>query len=269
MNAYDVALAFLDEDVETVPLNRYKRPLLKFSYVPITREFVVANADLYYRAPMLAVLCRGLWCIDIDIDILFSKNGFESIKGIPEYDEFLINASETWVQKTPSGGMHYVFRKKSNITYGQKIDYLPSVDIKAHHNNYFVLGGSVSNKGKYELNGKEPTFYHGELEEHIFKTEGNYENQVMQKYSARSALEKYGFEHLIREPKGQGLGRQAYDRIIKGTSTSRNEDLYKAFSYAKACNVTIEPLKAVIGTVKGKDEFTEREFYATMKSAFK
>ncbi len=262
-------MMFFNDGIETIPLNNMKRPLLSFADVPITKEFIEASHYDYAPAPMLGVLCRGLWCIDIDVADDGTETGFESLKAIPEYNEFLTNASKTWAQKTPSGGMHYIFKKLDGIEYGQKINYLPSVDIKAHVNNFFVLGGSISNKGRYVMNGKEPIYYEGELENKIFSTRGNYEQQKLQQYSVSNVLTDYDFSHLKNTPNGQGLGRQAYERIVNGTSTARNDDLYKAFSYAKTCNVDIEPLKVIIGTRKDGDVFTQREFDATLESAFK
>ena len=269
MNTLEAALGFLDVGIETVPLNQYKRPLMRFKDLPITREVIESKANLYLTAPMLAVLCRGVWCIDIDRNHGDELDGFVSLKGISEYQEIVHNASQTWGQKTPSGGRHIIFKKHNGIEYRQKIGYLDGIDIKAHHNNYFVLGGSVGAKGKYELNGKEPIVYQGEFEQRVFSSSGSYEEQTLEKYSARYILKDYDFSHLDTRRTGEGKGKQAYERIVKGQSFNRNEDLFKACSYARACNVSIDPLKVLIGDVKGHDEFTESEFYATVKSAFR
>lgn len=157
----------------------------------------------------------------------------------------------------------------TGLNTAKKIGYLDGIDIKAHHNNYFVLGGSVGAKGKYELNGKEPIVYQGEFEQRVFSSSGSYEEQTLEKYSARYILKDYDFSHLDTRRTGEGKGKQAYERIVKGQSFNRNEDLFKACSYARACNVSIDPLKVLIGDVKGHDEFTESEFYATVKSAFR
>ena len=53
----------------------------------------------------------------------------------------------------------------------------------------------------------------------------------------------------MRGGKG-GEGKQAYQRIVNGESEYRNNDLYKAASYARQCNVDIEPLRILIGDNK-------------------
>lgn len=269
MNTLDCALMLLDEGIETIPLDKYKNPLMKFKNLPMTKELITDNNWRYHKAPMLAVLCRGVWCIDIDINHGDGKDGFESIKSIEEYAEIVANANKTWVQRTPSGGMHLVFKKRDGIPYGQKIDYLKGVDIKAHQNNYFVLGGSVGAKGKYTLNGKEPILYQGKFEQMIFDKQGNYEEQKLSKYSTRNVLKNYDFSYLDSHQTGQGKGKEAYERIVNGQSVSRNDDLFKACSYARACGVSIEPLRVLIGDIKNGDIFTESEFTATLNSAFR
>ncbi|HCZ3216196.1 TPA: DNA primase, partial [Staphylococcus aureus] len=47
----------------------------------------------------------------------------------------------------------------------------------------------------------------------------------------------------------------------------RNNDLFKAVSYAIQCNVDIEPLRVLIGDNKNGDVFTERDWEATVRSA--
>ena len=47
---------------------------------------------------------------------------------------------------------------------------------------------------------------------------------------------------------------------MNGESSERNSDLYLAASYAKQCNIDIEPLKVLIGDVKNGDEFKHSEW---------
>lgn len=73
------------------------------------------------------------------------------------------------------------------------------------------------------------------------------------------------FEHL---PTGKGgKGKQAFNRIINGTSEYRNDDLYKAVSYANQYNIDIDPLRVLIGDNKNGDVITERQWEATVRSA--
>lgn len=262
MNGYELAIELSEYGLQVIPLDKQKKPIVSFKDKTIDQEFINRNIESYSKVSALGMLTRGVWCIDID---LHGVNGFESLKRNPYYDELVENAKNTLVQSTPSGGKHIIFKKRNGIEYSQKIGYLDGVDIKAHYNNYFVFGGSVTKKGKYEItNLFEPNFYDGEFENHIFSIRGNFEEQKFNKYSVAATLVNYDFSHLTGSG---GLGKKAYERIIKGESIERNNDLYLASSYAKQCGKPIEPLKKLIGSVKNGDVFTESEWIATVESA--
>lgn len=265
MTGYHVAKYLLKKNIQVIPLNQYKKPSVTFADIDVTDEFIEYHSIIYHQAHVLGVLTRGLWCIDIDVDHQEGSNGLESLKMIPFYAEVVANAQNTLVQTTPSGGKHIIFKKRGGIEYGQKIDYLPSVDIKAHDNNYFVLANSQTRKGIYKHNKKDVTEYNGEFENRIFSKRGNYTQQVLEPYSMKRVLSDHNFDHL-GSGKG-GLGKQAYQRIVNGESEYRNDDLYKAVSYAKQCNLDIEPLRILIGDNKNGDVITEREWEATVRSA--
>ncbi|MCE5013270.1 bifunctional DNA primase/polymerase [Staphylococcus warneri] len=265
MTGYHVAKHLLKKNIEVIPLNNYKKPTVAFADIDITDEFIEYHSNQYHQTNVLGVLTRGVWCIDIDVDHEDGKNGFDSLKQIPYYDELVANAQNTLVQTTASGGKHIVFKKNDNIEYGQKLAYLPSVDIKAHHNNYFVLAGSRTAKGLYKHNGVNVSVYQGEFEKRIFSKAGNYTQQVLEPYSIKRALPNYSFSH-VRGGKG-GEGKRAYQRIIDGQSECRNDDLYKAVSYAVQYNVDIEPLRVLIGDNKSGDVISEKEWEATVRSA--
>ncbi|AMB94415.1 bifunctional DNA primase/polymerase [Aerococcus sanguinicola] len=267
MNGYECALSLLQTGIQVIPMIE-KMPMLKFANVPITEGFINYHASKYKQAQGLAVLCRGVWCVDFDTPKTYSeKHGLEAIKLIPYYDEFVANAKKTWQQTTPSGGSHVIFRKNEGINYSQHIGYLENVDIKAHDNNYFMLDGSKTNNGRYQSNKVAPICYKGDFEKRIFSRSGNYEQQTMDKYSAKNVLKNYDFSYIPSRRTGDGEGKRAYERIINGTSIMRNNDLFKAVSYAKTCKQPIEPLKCVIGTVKNGDEFTAKAWEATVNSA--
>ncbi len=269
MDGLYYAKELLKAGVPTIPLSANKTPTIKFANATIDVAFIDSNAESYESASGLGVLTRKWWCIDVDRNHADGVDGFESIKTTPFIDEIAEIASQTMRQETPSGGLHLIFEKRKGVTYSQKIGYLPGVDIKANDNNYFVLAGSKSHSGEYTSNDKLPIPYAGEFEGRIFGSPGNYREQIMNKYSVKQSLSSYDFSHLPM-PKGKGgRGKQAYERIINGTSEDRNNDLFLAVSYAKACNVEIEPLRAIIGTVKGRDVFTESEFNKTAESALK
>lgn len=264
---YQRALDLLEKKIQTIPLNN-KRPTLSFKYVKeITADFIENEAQRYTNATGLGALCRGLWCIDIDNN--GNKSGITSLQDTPYFDELDHDNDTTLIQATPSGGAHMVFKKREGINYRQKIGYLPLVDIKAHDNNYFVLYGSVINGNEYKSNGLEPQFYQGDFEKRIFGSQGSYADQENDKYLIRNVLSDYDFTPLHpHNSKGKGKGQQAYERITNGTSNFRNDDLFKAVSYALTCAIPISPLRAVIGTVNSEgDLFTEEEFNKTVESA--
>lgn len=266
MSAYDVAIALLDVDIQVIPLNKYKKPSTSFKDAIIDKDYIDHHKEFYLRTRVLGVLTRGVWCIDIDIDHKENENGFDSLKSIPFYEEIKRNIDNTLVQTTASGGKHIIFKKRDGINYSQKIDYLPSVDIKAHDNNYFVLAGSVTDKGKYTNNGSKPIVYDGDFEKRIFSKSGNYKDQTLDRFKVKNVLPNYDTSHLKHTGKG-GLGKQAYKRIIDGQSSTRNDDLFRAVSYALTCNVDIEPLRVLIGDNKNGDIFTESMWEATVQSA--
>lgn len=204
MTGYHVANHLLRKNIEVIPLNNHKKPTVSFADKDITDEFIEYHSNIYRQTNVLGVLTRGVWCIDIDVDREDGKNGFESIKQIPYYHELVTNAQNTLVQTTASGGKHIIFKKHDNIEYGQKIGYLPSVDIKAHPNNYFVLAGSRTDKGIYTHNGVNVTEYQGEFEKRIFSKAGNYTQQVLEPYSIRRALFNYSFSHVRSGKGGEG-----------------------------------------------------------------
>lgn len=265
MTGYHVAKQLLKKNIEVIPLNKYKTPTVSFADKDVTDEFIEYHSYKYHQTNVLGVLTRKVWCIDIDIDHTDGENGFKSIKDIPYYDEIVSNAQDTLVQTTASGGKHIIFYKRNGINYGQKIGYLPGVDIKAHNNSYFVLAGSQTDKGKYKHNGIKPKMYQGEFEHRIFSKQGNYMQQTLEPYSIKNMLPNQSFAH-VRGGKG-GEGKRAYQRIIDGQSEYRNDDLYKAVSYARQCNVDIEPLRILIGDNKNGDVITERQWEATVRSA--
>lgn len=269
MNGYDYALKLLELNIECVPLNEFKVPRISFKDIVIDQSFIEDNKQVYQSSQCFGALTRDIWCIDIDRNHVDGENGYDSLVTIPFYQELNENAVKTMIQSTPSGGMHIIFKKQDDVTYQQKIGYLPGVDIKANYNNYFVIAGSVTSKGTYTSNKLAPMYYHGDFEKRIFEKRGTFREQIMDKYSVKNTFPNYDFSYL-KPTKGEGgLGKQAYQRIIDGTSIERNNDLYRAVSYAKTCGIDIEPLRILINDHKGNDRFTELEFEKTVESALR
>lgn len=274
MSRLQEAERLLELGIQTVPLDGKKRPTVAYKDIEVTKQFIEDNKKAYSQTTSLGALCRGIWCIDIDVNHTEGVNGFESLEYLPFDEELKQNMAQTMVQRTPSGGKHVIFVKRDGIDYKQKINYVPGVDIKANYNNTFTVAGSVTTKGVYKLDEfksdkskSDITPYEGDFEQRIFSGRGNYSQQVTDKYSMANVLDDYDFSHLSSNKKGEGLGKKAYDRIVDGNSGDRNNDLFLAVSYAVQCNISVEPLKVLIGDDKGGDIFTQSEWKATEKSA--
>ena len=217
---------------QTIPLSG-KRPTVAFKDITITNSFIDDNREAYNDAEALALLCRGLWAIDID------NHTGDGLKSLREAHPEVLQV-DTLKQFTKSGGLHIIFKKVKGIEYSQKIGWLDNVDIKAHDNNYIVLYSDNNNRDIVEYN---------ELNAQLF--------------TSRKAKEIYRGSQVF---KGSGKGVEAYKDIIEGNTLQggRNNTLYKAMSYAIDYNVDIEPLKRIIDST-----FTESEFNSVLKGILK
>lgn len=274
------ALAFLKKGYQVIPLSRRTgSPVIKFKDIPITEELIKSinwsNCDY-------ALLMRGVWAIDIDthgmdpitaqglkfllksqkadlFTILstdqnnFGLDGYSSILRSEYKEEFIQNFKNTFFELTDSGGMHVLFKKREGIPYSQKIGPLPGIDIKANENNYVKIFPS---KGREVLQAvKSLPVYEGEFEKEIFKPKP----KIVTNYFQQSLPTIQG--------NGNHEGRDAYNRILEGTWMNRNDDLFKAACWAIESGTDLEPLSVLIGSVKGRDEFTREEFERTIESA--
>lgn len=274
------ALAFLKKGYQVIPLSKKTgSPVIKFKDIPITEELIRStnwnNCDY-------AILMRGVWAIDVDthsMDPILAKglrfllksqkadlfsflstdqnnhglDGYSSILRSEYKDEFIRNFKNTFLELTDSGGMHILFKKREDIPYSQKIGVLPGVDIKANENNYVKIFPS---DGREVLQAvKNLPLYEGRFEKEVFKPKP----EIVTNY----------FQQSLPTIQGNGSheGRDAYNRILEGAWMNRNDDLFKAACWAIESGTDIEPLSVLIGSVKGRDEFTREEFERTIESA--
>lgn len=275
---HTTALSFLKKGYQVIPLSKETgRPIIKFADIEITEDII---KSINWRNCDYALLMRGMWCIDIDthamdeqlaqalkrtielcgIEILSVigtdqyDNGLDGYSSIIKHemkDELIKNFKNTFHEITSSGGLHVLFKKRDDIQYSQKIDLIKGVDIKAHPNNFVKIFPS---DGRKVLNAvKELPYYDGEFEQTIF--------------APPKIITNYFSESVVRGTKGNHEGRMAYDRIISGTSNSRNADLFKAACWAMENGYSIDELYCVVGTIKKNDVFTQTEFDLTMESA--
>jgi hypothetical protein len=76
----------------------------------------------------------------LDIDVKNDQNGFDTLKLLN------LDLPKTWWQATPSGGMHFFYKYDANRETGNKVKFLPGLDLRS-------TGGWC---GLYNLNTDEP-----------------------------------------------------------------------------------------------------------------
>lgn len=286
-NFKTVARKFHEKGYQCIPvLKDKKQPSYKFAGINIT-ESVINQWD--WKDKQIAMLARDVWFVDIDTHNLSPEIKGEIRKGLIDkgldyiyqlpyedmnfegystlykslyFEEIMTNAKESYVEVTKTGGLHIIFKKKSSssLTYQQKIDVFKEsfgsgVDIKANDNNYCIISPS---EGYVPVIPKEPCEYQGKLEEHLFDNTAQKQREI-----AQAMFPEYTKSHA-----DSPNGNLAYQRIVEGTSTARNNDLFIACCYAFQHDISIEPLTVLINTENTQgDVFTREEFLHTAKSA--
>ncbi|MFD2252819.1 hypothetical protein ACFSJM_00425 [Lactococcus formosensis subsp. bovis] len=286
-NFKKVARKLYEKGYQCIPvLKDRKQPSYKFAGIDIT-ESVIEQWD--WQNKQIAMLARGVWFIDVDthnlspelkeeirkglidkgLDYIYQLpykdtnfEGYSTLYKSPYFEEVMTNAKTSYVEVTKTGGLHIIFKKKSSssLTYQQKIDVFKDsfgfgVDIKANDNNYCIISPS---EGYVPVIQKEPCEYQGKLEDHLF------DNTVQKQREIAQAM----FPEYTKSRTSFPNGNLAYQRIVAGTSTARNNDLFIACCYAFQHGISIEPLTVLIDTENTQgDVFTRKEFIHTAKSA--
>lgn len=135
-----------------IPLEpRGKKPIRKFKGTEFSTTELM---DHIKQGGNLGLLAQPNFIfIDIDTKEAHADDGFSNFtkwltdNGLDPEKIF----NETTVQKTPSGGLHLIFRRPENFHLSQNIGFLPGVDIKASKNNYIVFSPSVINGKHYKI----------------------------------------------------------------------------------------------------------------------
>lgn len=92
--------------------------------------------------------------IFIDVDTK-EAHGHDGLRNFVQWlaqnhiDPNVVN--NTLSQKTPSGGIHFIFLQPDDMPFKQDINFLEGVDIKASVNNYIVIAPSRVNGGAYKF----------------------------------------------------------------------------------------------------------------------
>lgn len=133
------AITYAEHGFSVIPIIN-KRPLIKFANRPaLTKDEIAA---IWTRYPTAAIALKTDRFLVIDVDHHESGDGMESVKAL-HHDEWF---KDTLCERTHSGGFHFYFCKPAKEKITQNIGFLPSVDIKAHDNNYIVVAPSPGYK---------------------------------------------------------------------------------------------------------------------------
>jgi hypothetical protein len=131
----DWAIKYAEHGFSVIPINKDKRPLIKFADKPPLTVEQIKQIWAKYPNTNIALKTDKFFVIDVDRHTV-GVDGLNSIKG-------------TLTEKTANNGYHFFFLKPNNITLSQNIGFLPSVDLKEHPNNYVVVSPSVLNGNPY------------------------------------------------------------------------------------------------------------------------
>ncbi len=154
MNQKTLIRTVLPENTNYLPIHQEKKiPIYPFAgYIDKKKTEISPelfekqrkeNNALAYNCKNYGVRCFNLICVDCD---MYKGNGHEDIP--------FENCKNTLVQKTGSGGKHYIYLRDERMQNWKPdtdiIDGL-SWDIKIGKNSYFMGAGSTNKKGKYEI----------------------------------------------------------------------------------------------------------------------
>ena len=151
----DAALAYASKGFGVIPISASsKRPLIKFADLPNLTAEQIKQIWTKWPDANLALRTQRFFVVDVDShkDKETGKTGMQSIKDL-HHDEWFAN---TLCEKTAHGGYHFYFAKPAKVEIKQNIGWLPSVDIKAHVNNYVVCSPSVIDGKPYEFINHRP-----------------------------------------------------------------------------------------------------------------
>lgn len=154
-NLVNYALSYAEHGFSVIPIGSNKRPLIKFADKPPLTNTEIRDLWKKYPTANIALKTDKFFVIDVDRHG-GEVDGMESIKKL-DHDEWF---KDTLTERTAHNGFHFFFTKPKKIQIQQNIGFLPSVDLKAHENNYVVVAPSMLGDKQYKwLNSesmKEP-----------------------------------------------------------------------------------------------------------------
>lgn len=189
-NLVNYALNYAKHGFSVIPVGLDKKPLIKFADKPaMTPEEI---KKFWKFNPLAQIALRTDKFLVIDVDRHGGEvDGLKSINELHHKEWFLNTLTET----TAHGGIHFYFQKPKNITITQRVGLLPSVDLKAHKNNYVVCCPS---RGYKWVNHKPmkplPDGLLKFIQDH--QTEDNYQAQNLN-YSTTKTQTTELFEEIV------------------------------------------------------------------------
>lgn len=147
----DFAIKYAEHGFSVIPIGQTKRPLIKFADRPPLTVEQIKQIWAKYPNTNIALKTEQFFVIDVDCHSP-NVDGLNSIKELNHPEWF----KDTLIEKTAHNGRHFFFKKPRNFNISQNIGFLPSVDLKAHPNNYVVVAPSVLNGKSYKWLNHSP-----------------------------------------------------------------------------------------------------------------
>ena len=150
-NLVNYALSYAEHGFSVIPIGSNKRPLIKFANKPPLTNTEIRDLWKKYPTANIALKTDKFFVIDVDRHG-GEVDGMKSIKAL-NHDEWF---KDTLTERTAHNGFHFFFTKPSKVKMQQNIGFLPSVDLKAHENNYVVVAPSMLGDKQYKWLNSEP-----------------------------------------------------------------------------------------------------------------
>lgn len=141
----DYAIKYSEHEFSVIPIGQSKKPLIKFADKPPLTTDQIKEIWAKYPEANIALKTERFFVVDVDRHST-DMDGLESIRALNHPEWF----NDTLTEKTAHNGFHFFFQKPKDIDLHQNIGFLPSVDLKAHPNNYVVVAPSKLNGKSYQ-----------------------------------------------------------------------------------------------------------------------
>lgn len=250
-NLVNYALSYAEHGFSVIPIGSNKRPLIKFADKPPLTNTEIREIWKKYPTANIALKTDKFFVIDVDRHG-GEVDGMESIKAL-NHDEWF---KDTLTERTAHNGFHFFFTKPKDLKIQQNIGFLPSVDLKAHENNYVVVAPSMLGDKSYKWLNNEP----------IREPPQGLINLILEKQKEFKPVEQLeGYK-----PSGKTQTTELFEKIINGLGPTggRNNALASFIGGLLFRNVDPEVAAqlAVIANSNTKDALPLNEVERTVNS---